>query len=221
MMKLLFTIRCTGWLIMLMHLWALTDVMAQPVVNSGDTTKLSVGQEINTSYKWELYSDQSINFATTPGNCPITSAVFQSANNESSATIKWLKSGTYFFKVTASDASGCPSNLKIGIITVKESLPTGIILQPALICTGETVMLNFILTGTKPWILTFSDGFESWTISTINSTPYTHNVSPKMTTSYWITSVSDRNGTNNTKSNAILLQVNQKPSGSLIYLYIP
>ena len=200
---------------------ALAPAMAQTVVYQGDTTPLSVVQVPGNSYQWELYSDPTVNFATTAGNCPVTSALFVGGNTGRVVNVKWLKTGTYYFKVTAADATACSKNLKIGLLIVMAAMPTATILPPDPICIGETASLNVALSGTGPWNVTFSDGVNSWTVNAITNNPFFLPVSPKLTTTYRITQVTDQDGTNPDPSAPITLQVNPKPASSKIYLYQP
>jgi len=219
MNRLLHDIVRLALVVMLPLLMALAPAMAQTIVYVGDTTPLSVVAVPGNTYLWELYSDGSVNFAGVPGNCPTTSAGFVGGNSGASINVKWLKAGIYFFKVTASD--GCTNNLKIGIVEVKEALPTATISPPDPICIGQTASLQVTLTGTAPWDVTFTDGSKTWTETGISQSPYLLVVNPKTTTSYWVTQVKDQNGTNTVPSVHVTLQVNPKPASSKIYLYQP
>lgn len=207
--------------VMLPVLLALAPAMAQTVVYQGETTPLTVVEVPGHTYKWELYSDETVDFAVVPGNCPATSADFAGGNTGAIVHVKWLKAGTYFFKVTAFDAANCTNNLKIGIVVVEASLPTATIEPPAPICIGESSSLNVSFTGTGPWDVTFTDGTTTWTVTAITNNPYLLVVRPKTTTSYWITQVKNLSGINNTPSTSVLLKVNPKPVSSKIYLYQP
>ena len=207
--------------VLLPLLMAMAPAMAETVVYVGETSSLTVVQVPGDTYKWELYSDGTVNFATTSGNCPVTSAEFVRGNIGSSVIVKWLKAGTYFFKVTASNGSTCTNNLKIGIITVKEALPTAVIASPAPICIGATAALSVSMTGVGPWEVSFTDGVRRWTVTTIINSPYLLMVSPKTTTNYWITQVKDKNAINSIATDPVTLQVNPKPASSRIYLYQP
>ena len=199
----------------------MAPAMAQTVVYQGETTPLSVVAVPGDSYTWELYSDPTVNFAKVAGNCPVTSAEFVGGNTGPVVNVKWLKAGTYFFKVTAVNATNCTNNLKIGIVIVKDALPTALFAPPNAICIGETGTLSVTFTGTSPWQFTYSDGTNFWTITGITSNQYLLNVNPKTTTSYWITEVKDKNGINTPRSANVLLEVNPKPKSSKIYLYEP
>ena len=202
-------------------LTALTPVTAQTVVNQGDTSTLSIVEVPGNTYKWELYDNGFVNFATVPGNCPVTSADFVGGNTGAGVSVKWFKAGTYFFKVTAFDAANCTNNLKIGIVLVKDAIPTAVIAPPEPICVGQSASLCVALTGKGPWDVTFTDGTKVWTETMITNTPYLLNVSPKTTTSYWVTEVKDQNGINASSSVPVVLKVNPKPVSSKIYLYEP
>ena len=221
MNRLLHDIERLALVVLLPLLIAMAPAMAQTVVYQGDTTPLSVVPVPGNTYSWELYSDPTVNFAKVPGNCPVTSAEFVGGNTGPEVNVNWLKAGTYFFKVTAVDAINCTNNLKIGIVIVKDALPTAEIEPPAPICIGQSTTLKINLTGTSPWEFTYSDGTNFLTITGITSNQYLLNVSPKTTTSYWITEVKDKNGTNRARSANVVLEVSPKPASSKIYLYQP
>ena len=221
MNRLLHDIERLALVVLLPLLIAMAPAMAQTVVYQGDTTPLSVVQVPGDTYQWELYSDGTVNFATTVGNCPVTSAAFIGGSAGPSVNVKWLKTGTYFFKVTAYDPAHCTNNLKIGIITVKAALPVATITPPDPICKGENGLLSVALVGTGPWNITYTDGVHSRTVTGIVTSPYELIVSPGATTNYWISQVTDQNGTNSVPSGSVTLQVNPKPASSKIYLYQP
>ena len=221
MSRLLHDIKRLALVVLLPLLMAMAPAMAQTVVYVGDTTPLSVVQVPGDTYQWELYNNGSVNFATTPGNCPVTSALFTGTSSGANVNVKWLKPGTYFFKIVARNSTNCTNNLKMGIVTVLNALPTATISPPAAICIGESASLAVTLTGTGPWEVTFTDGAISWTVTAITTTPYLLQVSPKATTNYSITKVKDLNGTNSTGNVPVMLQVNPKPASSKIYLYQP
>lgn len=104
--------------VLLPLLLALAPTMAQTVVYQGATTPLSVVKVPGHTYEWEIYSDLTVNFATTPGNCPVTSATFVGGNTGPNVNVKWLETGIYFFKVTAHDANLCTMNMKVGMVKV-------------------------------------------------------------------------------------------------------
>ena len=195
--------------------------MAQNVVYQGQTSTLAVDSVSGETYSWELYDNGAVNFATDPGNCPVTSAIFVGGNAHASVQVKWLKPGIYFYKVTAWNVSGCTSNIEVGIMEVKQALPTAVITPPDPICVGETSSMEVTLTGTGPWELTYTDGTNVWTESGIPGKTYILRVSPIVPTGYWVIKLKDFWGTNNDPSNKVLLEVNPRPVSSKIYQYEP
>ena len=199
--------------------------MAQTVVYTGDITPLAVDSVSGNTYKWELYNDGTVNFATVPGNCPPASADFVGGNTGASVNVNWLKPGIYFFKVTASDIAGCATNFKIGMFEVKIAVKAEITPPTAAVCEGAPVSLEITLSGTAPWSFTYQgtdiNGLISppVTITGVTDNQYTLviNPGPTLTTDYQITKVSDINGENTAISNTVTQQVNPLPKPSTIY----
>jgi len=205
---------------LLLLLLALAPAMAQTVVYKGDTTPLAVDSLPGDSYAWEIYYNDSIgNFATKVGNSEGSSFVYVGRKTGKAVNVTWLNKGTYFFKVTALDMAGCASNFKIGIIRVKDALPTAVITDPAPICAAQPVSLVINFTGTGPWSFTYTDGTTDWSGSAGLTNPYTLIIDPgpATTTDYWIKSLTDKNGTNTTISNKVTQTVNPLPTPSTIY----
>jgi gliding motility-associated-like protein len=113
--------------VLLPLLMALAPAKAQTVVYQGKIFPLSVVQKPGNTYEWEIYSDVAVDFAKVPGNCPVTSATFLGGNTGASVDVQWLKTGIYFFKVTAHDANNCATNFKIGMIKVISVTLEGVI----------------------------------------------------------------------------------------------
>lgn len=119
--------------VMLPLLFALAPAMAQTVVYQGETTQLNIVEVSGNTYEWELYSDLTVDFAKTPGNCPASAASFVGSNTTASANVNWLLPGIYFYKITVRDATQCVMNFKLGMIKVISADLKAII-------TGETLM---------------------------------------------------------------------------------
>ena len=192
--------------VLLLMLLALAPAMAQNVVYQGQTSTLAVEQKPGDTYEWELYDNGTVNFATTPGNCPVTSANFVGGNIGTSVNVQWLKPGTYFFKVNARDVTGCTTNIKIGIMLVKEALPTVVIAPHDAICEGDIASLEITLTGKGPWKITITDGLTSRIVTGITDSPYMLAVKPNVPSWYWISEVTDQNGTNTKPSGKIWIR---------------
>jgi len=105
---------------------------AQTVVYQNTTTPLAVAEVNGETYLWELYNDLNVNFTTNPGNCPPTSAGFESGNTGANVVVRWLQTGIYYYKVTAQDAVQCTRNFKIGMFKV-------IPVELEAIITGDTL----------------------------------------------------------------------------------
>jgi len=214
----LYIARYLALAVLLLLLLALAPAMAQNVVYQGETSTLSVEQKPGDTYEWELYDDGTVNFATTPGNCPVTSAIFVGGKTGASVQVQWLKPKKYyFFKVTARDANGCTNNIKIGMMEVLPALPTAVIEPHTPICEGDWAELKVTLTGSGPWELTITDGVTSRKITGINSNPYLLKVKPSAPSWYWISEVKDQMGTNSKPSEKVWMEVYPRPDIEKIY----
>jgi hypothetical protein len=70
------------------------------------------------------------------------------------------------------------------------TVPAGSLSGSAIICNGDTTSLVFNLTGTPPWLITYTANGSPQTI-TATSTPFYLPVSPPVTTTYQFTQLSD------------------------------
>ena len=82
---------------------------------------MSVDPIPGDTYTWELYSDSTVNFATTDGNVPSTMAEFVHGNTGPSVEVIWHEPGVYFYKVEAWNAIACTNHLKVGRIVILEA----------------------------------------------------------------------------------------------------
>lgn len=226
MIRLLYIARFKALAVLLLLLLALAPAMAQTVVYTGDTTPLEVVQVPGDTYKWELYDNGNGNFATKTDYCPSSSADFAGGvDTGPSVNVNWLKPGIYFFKVTATNITGCTMNLAVGMIEVKIAVNAVITPPTAAVCEGEPVSLEITLSGTAPWNFTYQgtdiNGLTSppVTITGVTDNPYTLviNPGPTLTTDYQITKVSDINGENTAGSNTVTQTINPLPKPSAIY----
>ena len=210
-------------MVILPFLTVMTSVMAQNTVYIGQSKSLGVTEVPGDTYVWELYNDiTAINFATDPGNCPSGDAYFIGSSTGPAVNVMWLTQGIYYYKVTA-HRDGCTMNLKIGMITVLDAMPSAVIDSTQPICAGDSVHLTVRLTGTAPWNITLTDGLNNVVYNNITSSPYTLTVPaiPTATASYWIMEVTDAYLTNTTPSSQVVQMVNPKPINSRIYQYGP
>ena len=198
---------------------ATAPAISQNTIYAGQTSNLSVVPAAGETYSWELYNDvNSINLAVVAGNCPVTNAFFVGGvNTGPNVQVTWLIPGTYYWKITST--TSCTDNIAIGEMTVLFALPAATIQPPAAICAGDSVHLTVALTGIAPWSIKLTDGTNTWNYNNILSSPFTLTVPvvPAVTTSYWISEVTDAHGTNTTPSPAVIQVVNPKPPPKIIY----
>lgn len=215
--------------LLVLMLLAVAPAIAQNVVYEGETSNLAVEQRPGDNYEWELYDNGSVNFATVPGNCPPTSAIFVGGNVGASVNVQWIKPGIYFFKVTARDAAGCTNNIKIGMMEVKHALPTATLtLSPVEICEGEQATIEVNFTGAAPWdfIMETKDKYGNTTTKQYTGIPATNNpyvitVSPATDLTFTVIEVTDMYGTQKKPSNSVTLTVHPLPQKTPIYIKKP
>ena len=92
-------------------------------------------------------------------------------------------------------------------------IPTAFFSGTDRLCAGSTTTLNLSFSGTGPWAVEYSDGTTSHTIDSITVSPYQLVVSPKVTTTYRVTKVSNRGCVNSTINNAFTVNVIQSQPG--------
>jgi gliding motility-associated-like protein len=81
-------------------------------------------------------------------------------------------------------------------------LPVVTMRAPDSLCIGLSTNITVNFSGPAPWSFTYNDGSQSYTVSNITSQPYQLRVTPTQTTTYTITSVSDRFCTNRNPADA-------------------
>ena len=213
-------------------LLSLVSAIAQNVVYQGEITQLEVEQKSGDTYEWELFDDGKVNFATTHG---VTSsagyAIFIGANTGPEIKVQWLKAGVYFFKITACDANGCASNLKIGTMKVIPSIPSATLkVTPEEKCNdGGFAKLEITFSGPGPWgmVLKISDLVSGRVTSEVYSAvsetdnPKIIAIGPDSTTKYTVIEVSNEHGVQNDPSNSVTLTVHPLPQKTPIYLKQP
>lgn len=221
MNRLLNIARYLALAVLLPALFSLAPTVDKVVVRLGDITTLSVDSVEGESYSWEIYNDSTVDFAVATATAVANGeARFVNDENTGGAVqVQWLKTGIYFYKVTAWNVTGCTNNLRIGIVKVVPEIPTAK-LTTTPICEGDPLLIHVSLTGTPEWSFTITDGKNSWDFSAVPDTAYDAviNPPPKIPTSYWVTHVQDPWGENITPSDTVLQVVNPKPATSVIYL---
>ncbi|WP_332731995.1 T9SS type B sorting domain-containing protein, partial [Flavihumibacter sp.] len=113
------------------------------------------------------------------------------------------RTGTYFIR--ALNADGCQDIQPVRVVI--NPLPTITIEGPDSLCLGLNTDLIVRFTGQGPWTFTYTDGSQSRTINNVGGNTYRLNVGPSTTTTYTITSVTDRNCTNDVSGENISHQL--------------
>lgn len=230
-MRLLNTVCYKVWSVWLLVLLALAPAIAQNVVCQGEISQLKVEQKPGDTYEWELYDDGTVNFATTRGVSSAAYATLIGANTGPEIKVQWFQTGVYFVKVTAHDARGCTSNLKIGKMKVIPSIPSATLkVTPEEKCDdGSSAKLEVTFSGPGPWnmIVQMNDLGSGRVTSEVYSTvPETDNpkvigIRPNSTTEYTVIEVSNKYGVQTDLSNTVKLTVHPLPQTTPIYLKQP
>lgn len=201
------------------------------VIYPGQKVDLSIITQPKSTFKWEVYCDSTVNFATTPGNCTNGEADFVNGiDNLADVQVVFHKPGIYFVKAEVWDSVKCTNNLKLIRLVVDESLPTGTLdLVPNDICINEPSVLTVTLTGTPLWGFVIeatnekgevTDRLEYNNIDT-GQNPFDIIVSPTETTYYRVVQVTDMYGIQTNPSESVKLTVHPLPTNSRIYLKQP
>ena len=227
MNKLLYIARYPALAVLLLLLLALAPAKAQIAVNQsvvyvGETIPLSVEPTPGDSYIWELYSDSTVNFAVATADVSPSYADFIGGSQSSTVNVRWNEPGLYFYKVNALNITGCTNNIRVGMIKVLKSLPTAV-LTTSPVCVGDPLIIKVDLTGIPNWSFTITDGTNTWPFSGVTETTYDAVIipGPKASTSYWVTVVKDKWGTNPRPTDPVPQVVYPKPNSSLIYQHEP
>ena len=169
---------------------AMAPAMAQYTSYQGKIDTLAVTPEPGVTYSWELYTNPPPDFATTSGTVT-TEAQFIGGNSGPMVRVQWFIPGIYFYKLTAT-IPGCTNNIRVGMVEILPSMPT-LAIDPDTICAGETANLSVgFFSGTGPWNITIEDNdpvSPDMIFNNISTNPFIVPVSPLVTTSYRITSV--------------------------------
>lgn len=127
-------------------------------VPAGQQTSLGVIPLPGASYAWDLYIDNTaINFATTPGNCPVGNAYFVAGNTSPTVDVMWVLPGTYYYRVIVTGPDGC-QNLKMGEMHVLDCTPPAVTVIPCFSPVTTTEGRPFTLKGGLPLGGTWSGG---------------------------------------------------------------
>jgi len=123
--------------------------------------------------------------------------------------------GTYSI-VSVSDATGCTAAGTGSTTITYFPKPTGIISGVGELCRGNSATLTMTFTGVAPYSFSYSDGVNPDIVVTNHpNNVYTVSVSPLVTSTYTLTSLTDHNNCEGELSGSATINVNQPPSLSL------
>ena len=135
---------------------------------------------------------------------------FNSTNqNPSISNVSTAAMGNYCVAVTA---NGCTSTNCVSATIVVNPLPTATVSGNITTCPGSSVTIEAELTGTAPWILTWSDGV----ITTNYSSPASRTITPPFATNFTIVAVSDGNCSGGTFSGSAMISLSTNLTTSVI-----
>ena len=122
--------------------------------------------------------------------------------------------GTYTI-INITDNTGC-TNTGSGSTTITYfPKPTGIISGGGELCRGSSTTLTMTFTGVAPFTFTYTDGTTPVTVTGHPTNVYTASVSPLVTSTYTLVSLTDFNNCAGVLSGSAVINVNQPPSLSL------
>ena len=184
-------------------------VNPRPVVTISGT--ISVTQGMSTTIDFTLTTGTApFTVVYDNGTGPITSPLFNS--NTGTITVT-PNTTTNYSLVSVTDANGCTASVSGSVTITVNQLPTATISGNATICAGQNRDLDFNLGGTPNFTVEY----------TINGVPNSYmfnstgsnllNVSPVITTTYTLVSITDGNGVvENNVSGSVTITVNPLPT---------
>lgn len=112
------------------------------------------------------------------------------AINATTGEIDLASSSAGSYTVTYSFTDGTCPNTTTANVTVN-TVPSASMAGTASVCVGQSTTISVALTGGGPWDLVYTDGSTNTTVNGIATSPYTFNVSPIISTTYSLVSVSN------------------------------
>ncbi|TRX48142.1 immunoglobulin domain-containing protein [Fulvivirga sp. M361] len=168
----------------------MVTVVSNPVITSFPSSK-SVCSGSGTSFS-VVASGTSLGYQWFLNGTPISGgAIYGGSFTSPTLTISnvsGLGGSNYSVVVTEQTAPGCALVATPAATLTEEVLPTGDVSGSASICEGSSATLTFSLTGTGPYDVDYSDGTNTFSLSSI-ANGATVSVSPGSTTSYSVTRV--------------------------------
>lgn len=157
-------------------------------VHSGNTTL-----DTNDQTTFVIHTGSGANLGTVLGN------------NASSGTFGFvppmLSGVTYYISLVAGNDDGMGGvdltdpclSVAQGTPVVFNELPSAVLSGDAHICEGQMIPLNFDLTGTAPWIITYTDSDGGAFTENVSTSPHTITLNPSADITYTITGIEDVN----------------------------
>ena len=156
--------------------------------NSPNSVYTTTGGLNATSYQWSIFPSAA---ATISGTT-------------TSATFDWNNTFTGSAKISVIGVNSCGNSIASDSLTVTiTALPTADFINTTdSICPGSSDTLKINLSGASPWSLTYHNGISNVSIPNILTSPYNLVVTPTITTTYKLISVTDANWTANVNDSA-------------------
>jgi hypothetical protein len=167
-----------------MKLWIIPSVIASagPDVNTlCQLVPYTITGASASNYSSLLWTDNGLGTLT---NATTIHPTYTPSANET---------GPVILTLTAYSIKPCTANVTDQMILTVHPLPSGSMTlnsSPS-ICMGDSVVLRFDFTGTPPWTLSYSDGFDTVTVNNITVSPYIITLHPTATSLYTFVSLSD------------------------------
>ncbi|MEN8201692.1 MAG: T9SS type A sorting domain-containing protein [Bacteroidota bacterium] len=203
-----------------------------PVVLRMEASSMEVG--VGGTAKLTLTADGT---GYTPGQETVINGVVLSSPR---ITFTELHGGLYelSYTVGAEDAAVAPGMLVASVVLVDQAgnvgeayasvevnqleiytdLPVAAFAGAPELCEGDEAQLTVLLSGRPPWDFILNDGTDNTSFTGVTSTSYQIILTPIQTTTYYIVSVTDVNGVENTRTEEVVVTVNQKTEVEIINL---
>jgi gliding motility-associated-like protein len=119
-------------------------------------------------------------------------------------------SGQYMIR--AENSFGCITTQAVSVVI--NELPNITMKAPDSLCIGLSTDISVSFSGLAPWSFQYNDGTQSYFVNNITTQPYILKVTPAQTTTYTITTVSDRFCTNrNPVNNKVTINITRPIPG--------
>ncbi|GAF03583.1 SprB repeat-containing protein [Saccharicrinis fermentans] len=192
---------------------SLSSVSGDDYICLGESYKLAVNTDLAT---WDFVSQGKFRITLYDG--------FESKEydiDETPYEIEVTPSSTRTYQITRvhkTDGSLCSQGETDGSkVTVNvNELPTASISGPSEVCEDGTAQLSVVLTGVKPFVLTWRDALNGTSkTETIDAYTYNFTDQPVGDAKYMVLNITDANGCSNTGSGEVAVSVNDKPQVAL------